>query len=146
MSADILGTSWDQCRSMVQYSFTSTETRRQPRTATSTLTQLLNYVAARQFLHLVLSPANIYDSTVHHLWPGSFVFCLCCSGPCCLWPTLGEVSIFIIFIFYYIYEMDLIFKLIYSFWSCVRYVHNTLTRPTWLLQLIGCEISTTILT
>ena len=24
MSADILGTSWDQCRSMVQYSFTST--------------------------------------------------------------------------------------------------------------------------
>ena len=28
MSADILGTSWDQCRSMVQYSFTSTETRR----------------------------------------------------------------------------------------------------------------------
>ena len=29
MSVDILGTSgWDQCRSMVQYSFTSTETRR----------------------------------------------------------------------------------------------------------------------
>ena len=27
MSVDILGTSWDQCRSMVQYSFTSTETR-----------------------------------------------------------------------------------------------------------------------
>ena len=27
MSADILGTSWDQCRSMVQYSFTSTEAR-----------------------------------------------------------------------------------------------------------------------
>ena len=26
MSVDILGTSWDQCRSMVQYSFTSTET------------------------------------------------------------------------------------------------------------------------
>ena len=32
MSADILGTSWDQCRSMVQYSFTSTETRRLVRT------------------------------------------------------------------------------------------------------------------
>ena len=32
MSVDILGTSWDQCRSMVQYSFTSTETRRLVRT------------------------------------------------------------------------------------------------------------------
>ena len=32
MSADILGTNWDQCRSMVQYSFTSTETRRLVRT------------------------------------------------------------------------------------------------------------------
>ena len=28
MSVDILGTSWDQCKSMVQYSFTSTETVR----------------------------------------------------------------------------------------------------------------------
>ena len=32
MSVDILGTSWDQCRSMVQYNFTSTETRRLVRT------------------------------------------------------------------------------------------------------------------
>ena len=32
MSADILGTSCDQCRSMVQYSFTSTETGRLVRT------------------------------------------------------------------------------------------------------------------
>ena len=32
MSADILGTSWDQCRSMVQYIFTSTEARRLVRT------------------------------------------------------------------------------------------------------------------
>ena len=32
MSADILGTSWDQCRSMFQCSFTSTETRRLVRT------------------------------------------------------------------------------------------------------------------
>ena len=32
MSVDILGTSWDQCRSMVQYRFTSTETRRFVRT------------------------------------------------------------------------------------------------------------------
>ena len=32
MSVDILGTSWDQCRSMVQYTFTSTETRRLVRT------------------------------------------------------------------------------------------------------------------
>ena len=35
MSADILGTSWDQCRSMVQCSFTSTETRRLVRTDSS---------------------------------------------------------------------------------------------------------------
>ena len=32
MSVDILGTRWDQCQSMVQYSFTSTETRRLVRT------------------------------------------------------------------------------------------------------------------
>ena len=32
MSVDMLGTSWNQCRSMVQYSFTSTETRRLVRT------------------------------------------------------------------------------------------------------------------
>ena len=32
MSVDILGTSWDQCRGMVQYNFTSTETRRLIRT------------------------------------------------------------------------------------------------------------------
>ena len=32
MSVDTLGTSWDQCRSMVQYSFMSTETRRLVRT------------------------------------------------------------------------------------------------------------------
>ena len=32
---DILGTSCDQCRSMVQYSFTSTETRRLVRTDSS---------------------------------------------------------------------------------------------------------------
>ena len=48
MSSDvgwhILRTSWDQCRSMLQYNFTSTETRRLVRTATSTFTQLLNYV------------------------------------------------------------------------------------------------------
>ena len=47
MSADILGTSWDQCRSMVQYNFTSTETRRLVRTDSPgrppRLSQLLNY-------------------------------------------------------------------------------------------------------
>ena len=41
MSVDILETSCDQCRSMVQYSFTSTESRRLVRTDTSTLTQPL---------------------------------------------------------------------------------------------------------
>ena len=50
MSVDILGTSWDQCPSMVQYSFTSTETRRLVRTVTSTLTQLLNYDEASYLL------------------------------------------------------------------------------------------------
>ena len=35
MSVDILGTSWDQCRRMVQYIFTSTETRRLVRTDSS---------------------------------------------------------------------------------------------------------------
>ena len=34
MSVDLFGTSWDQRRSMVQYSFTSTETRRLVRTDT----------------------------------------------------------------------------------------------------------------
>ena len=48
MSADILGTSWEQCRSMVQSSVTSTKNKKarqdgQPGTATSTLTQLLNF-------------------------------------------------------------------------------------------------------
>ena len=48
MSADILWTSWDQCRSTVQYSFTSTETtRRLVRTDNPgrppRLSQLLNY-------------------------------------------------------------------------------------------------------
>ena len=38
----MLGTSWDQCVSMVQYCFTSTETIRLFRTATSTFTQLPN--------------------------------------------------------------------------------------------------------
>ena len=46
----ILGTSWDQCRSMVQHCFASTETVRLVRTESPgrpprlTLTQLLNYV------------------------------------------------------------------------------------------------------
>ena len=35
MSVDILGTSCDQCRSLVQYSFTSTETRKLVRTDSS---------------------------------------------------------------------------------------------------------------
>ena len=46
-SVDILGTSGDQCRSTVQYSFTSTETRRLLRTDITgrppRLTQLLDY-------------------------------------------------------------------------------------------------------
>ena len=40
---DILWTNCDQCVSMVQCCFTSTETVRLIRTATSTFTQLLNY-------------------------------------------------------------------------------------------------------
>ena len=53
MSDDILGTSCDQCRSMVQYSFTSTETRRLVRTDSHSPgrpprlshVQLLNYAS-----------------------------------------------------------------------------------------------------
>ena len=41
---DILGTNCDQCVSMVQCDFTSTETIRLLRTATSTFTQLLSCV------------------------------------------------------------------------------------------------------
>ena len=50
MSVEISGTSCDQCRSTVQYIFTSTETRRLVRTDSPgrpprlALTQLLNYV------------------------------------------------------------------------------------------------------
>ena len=40
MSVDILGTSWNQCRSMVQYSFTSTETGRPPRLSHSSWTMM----------------------------------------------------------------------------------------------------------
>ena len=71
MSVDILGTSWewDQCRSMVQYSFTSTETRRLRRTdipagtATSTLTQLLNYDAG------IENGGSSMPWKIRHRWP-----------------------------------------------------------------------------
>ena len=83
MSADILGTSWDQCWSMVQYSFTSTETRRLVRTdspgrpprlshSSSTLTQLLNYVRVAR----------------------SFCFCLMSSDAKSILGTIYKVSLF----------------------------------------------------
>ena len=54
MSVDILGTCCDQCRSMVQYNFTSTETRRLVRTDSPgrppRRPQLLNYVPWETFL------------------------------------------------------------------------------------------------
>ena len=68
MSVNILGTSWDQCVSTVQYCFTSMETirlvRTEPRTATSTLTQLLNYeiilcYAVRIFVPLVQNVSHL---------------------------------------------------------------------------------------
>ena len=58
MSVDILGTSSDQPRSMVQYSFTSCHGNQkarydgQPRTAISTLTQLLNSAIQSCLFHL----------------------------------------------------------------------------------------------
>ena len=72
MSVDILGTSWDQCQSMVQYSFMSTETRRlvsQPRTATSTLTQLLNYdVDVKHHVYLYACWSPTWQTHVWLLW------------------------------------------------------------------------------
>ena len=60
MSVDILGTSWDQCRSIIQYSFTSTETRRLVRTDSPGQPSRLS----------------------HSSWT---MFCCCC---CCCWLLL----------------------------------------------------------
>ena len=49
MSDDILGTCWDQCRSLVQYSFTSTETRRLVRTDRSLRPPRLSHISWTMF-------------------------------------------------------------------------------------------------
>ena len=112
MSVDILGTSQDQCRSMVQYSFMSTETRRlirtQPRTATSTLTQLLNYdvdVKHHVYLYACWSPAwqihvwLLWLFIQKHLAICAQIFGLChrrvhpffCFQPC-NWDQMGPTA------------------------------------------------------
>ena len=70
MSADILGTSCDQCRSMVQYSFTSTETRRLVRTDSPGRPPRLSHsswtmVVTTQTTHVISSTAhNAYARTI----------------------------------------------------------------------------------
>ena len=83
MSADILGTSWDQCRSMVQYSFTSTETRRlvrtdspgrPPRLSYSSWTMKASEVGHKQFIvcahrdHLEPNWSQLLRKVMHVLW------------------------------------------------------------------------------
>ena len=70
MSADVLGTNCDQCLSMVQCCFTSTETVRlirsgNPRTATSIFTQLLNSDPLPH-LHPSLIRLMVSVSVEHH--------------------------------------------------------------------------------
>ena len=73
MSLDILGTSCDQCRSMVQYSFTSTETRRlvrmdspgrAPRLSHSSWT-MRSVVVGRFFIALFSALEQIHCAEVH---------------------------------------------------------------------------------
>ena len=70
MLVDILGTSWDQCRSMVQYSFTSTETRWLVRTDSPgqppRLSQLLHY----EFYTILMWPPFLRATAVTRGWNG----------------------------------------------------------------------------
>ena len=70
MSVDILGTNCDQCISMDQCCFTSTETIRLIRTATSTFTQLLNSVGS-QIGSGIFDPTQFWLHAGHngHNWP-----------------------------------------------------------------------------
>ena len=75
MSLDILGTSWDQCVSMVQYCFTSTETIRLVRTE---------------------SPGRPLRLS-HNLWTPSYltILCVICKGQpvqCCVVASFATVS------------------------------------------------------
>ena len=88
MSVDILGTSWDQCVSMVQYCFTSTETiklvrtdspGRPPRLSTQLLNSERQAHLIRSFVwpkvsppFLVLSRAQICLNSVHYVFLKSF--------------------------------------------------------------------------
>ena len=74
MSVDILGTSWDQSRSMVQYSFTSTEARRlvrtdspgrPPRLSHSSWTMSRSVVVGRFFIALFSALEQIHCAEVH---------------------------------------------------------------------------------
>ena len=71
MSVDILGTSCDQCRSMVQYSFTSTETRRLARTDSPGRPPRLSH-SSWTMLYVEQGSA-LYSSY-------SFVYCFLSSG------------------------------------------------------------------
>ena len=83
---DILGTNCDQCVSVVQCCFTSTETIRlvrtgRPRTATSTFTQLLNSVRCLQVgVVALLSVYKHNDSVLCELVISLFADCVVCLG------------------------------------------------------------------
>ena len=85
MSVDILGTSCDQCRSIVQYSFTSTETRRLVRTDSPGRPPRLSHSSwtiktdayKPTYFHTYLSPYPFtYESTYIRIYlTDSFLTC-----------------------------------------------------------------------
>ena len=103
MSVDILGTSCDQCRSMVRYSFRSTETRRLVRTDSPGRPPRLSHSSwtiANNLLHISHLKGYIFRWTlfawecrssdmVHFLshceqgkrGPSSNLWCCFCGGP-----------------------------------------------------------------
>ena len=93
MSVDILGTSWDQCRSMVQYSFTSTETRRLVRTDSPGRPPRLIHSSWTMSLSVGWQLSETY--TRNHLWQRLEVECRNrLLGVCCACEIQGhETSI-----------------------------------------------------
>ena len=81
MSGDILGTSWDQCRSMVQYNFTSTETRRLVRTDSSGRPPRLSHSSWTMSIHVSGSDLLTF----------SFRFLFLFDWVGVLWPQLSKV-------------------------------------------------------
>ena len=68
MSVDILGTSCDQCWSMVQYSFTSTETRRLDRTDNPGQPPRLSHSSWTMSVRIKME-CLLYLEKIWHWWP-----------------------------------------------------------------------------